>query len=64
MSLLCFSSWEDGAVVPFYAPNRLTPRRPLYEGRPTTSSGIFSHPELIGEQARSYGILLSLTYHI
>ena len=52
------------SVDAFYAPNQLTQRRPLYEGRPTTSSGIFSHPELIGEQARSYGLLLSLTYHI
>ena len=52
------------SVDAFYAPSRLSTRRPLYEGRPTTTSGIFSHPELIGEQARSYGLFLSLTYHI
>lgn len=51
-------------VDAFYAPERLMPSRPRYEGSPSTSSGIFSQPERIPEQSNAYGILCRITYHI
>lgn len=47
----------------FFAPEELQKNRPIYKGRPTTVSGIFSHPEMIATTSHTVGCILGLTYH-